>query len=195
MRTVWAEQAVRLDARSADGGELAAPRACQSAQPKSVCAPDRIRYLWRLSRRAQRIAACGRSATTVESKTWSIARLLVGRPFLRAFRAQNSLEPDRAPRAAPPGLVPDKWFVLAAMSAVVLAGMTGVTVLVSCILLGFSFDTLDPNSEKGRALIRVWGVPYGRVASLALAGRPWATPLLSLRCALRLRHRSLGLPL
>ena len=32
------------------------------------------------------------------------------------------------------------------MSGFILAGMTGITVIVSCFLLGFSFDTLDPNT-------------------------------------------------
>jgi len=32
--------------------------------------------------------------------------------------------------------------------AAVFAGMVGVTLFVSCFLLGFSFDTIDPNRER-----------------------------------------------
>lgn len=167
------------------GAETAGPPSRNPGPSQSVESPLQTRAGRPSHAIASTISVRRSASLAVESGRcpWSIARLLVGRPFLRAFRTPNPLEPERPPRAAPAVRVPDKWFVLAAMSGILLAGMTGVTAIVSCFLLGFSFDTIDPNSEKASAVARACGVlPCGFPSTCgARAALSHATPIASSR--------------
>ena len=102
----------------------------------------------RLSRRQGRSRGCSLSA-----------------PFSAGVPHAEPTRPRApAPRAPPLVRAPGWWLVLVTMSGFILAGMTGITVIVSCFLLGFSFDTLDPNSEAAGAV--------GRAGSVLRISRP-----------------------
>jgi len=38
----------------------------------------------------------------------------------------------------------------------VFAAMVAITLFISCFLLGFSFDTIDPNRERFAACAKLW---------------------------------------